>query len=191
MSRTLKMLAVPLLAGAFALAGTATAQAGQRHDGVRHQHSRSVSITDTSGAERGKHHKRANHQAPAHPRTGSGNHQGHMPCTVAPKCRPAPLPKPQGGWPCAKTHSCAQHHHYPICKPPIVVHHRPPIVTPHQPASHVAGHKTPVVVADALPRTGVEIAPMLLASTGLIGLGALLLLTEPLRRFTRRARVRS
>lgn len=46
-------------------------------------------------------------------------------CPVADKCRPAPLPKPANGWPCAKTKTCDTKHHYPVC-PPI----KPPVVTP-------------------------------------------------------------
>lgn len=125
-------------------------------------------------AAAGEHHggsevagHRHNHQAPAHPRHD---------CTVAPKCRPAPLPKPPGGWPCAKDHSCSTKHHHPICpptKPPV----KPPVhPKPKPPVHREPTPKTPARAVPVLPRTG-PVGDVL--TLGGLGLGAIALGVVP------------
>lgn len=149
MKRTLVIaLGTPAVAALFLLAGgSPAANAGEQH------HPRSAALGQQSAAERAKHHH----------------------CTTAKRCRPKPLPKPANGWPCAKTHSCGQKHHYPICKPPVtpppVIHPKP---KPHHPTSHVVGHRTPPVASrtpDQLPRTGSNVLELVLTAGGLIGGG--------------------
>lgn len=148
MKRTLVIaLGTPAVAALFLLAGgSPAANAGEQH------HPRSVALGQQSAAERAKHHH----------------------CTTAKRCRPKPLSKPTNGWPCAKTHSCGQKHHYPICKP---THHGG-----HHGRGHGSHHPKPkpvlhhhVTVAsrtpDQLPRTGSNVLAMVLTSGALIGGG--------------------
>jgi LPXTG-motif cell wall-anchored protein len=122
---------------------------------------------------------------------GERHHHHHAGCTIAVKCRPEPLPKPPGGWPCAETKSCDSKHHHPICppkpphkpphghKPPT--HHRPPVVAHPRPPvlTHVV--KTPVAAdVPRLPRTGGS-GDLVLAGGGLLmiaGGTALVVLTR-------------
>lgn len=84
----------------------------------------------------------------------AGEHHGssthHDGTTCATKCRPAPLPKPPGGWPCAKDHSCSTKHHHPIC-PPKPPHTKPPGTGDHGHNGHHPKPKPPVVVAHPVP----------------------------------------
>jgi hypothetical protein len=158
--RTLAIVGTPAIAALFLLAGGApAASAGEQHHHHHHRQGHHSSRSATSvgkQAKAGRAHHHRHHKVKA---------AASSSCTVAPKCRPKPLPKPANGWPCAKTHSCATHHHYPICKPkPPVAHPVPPIVKPrpHTPTSHVGGHKKPVlltasVVPEQLPRTGANV----------------------------------
>lgn len=113
------------------------------------------------------------------------HHRHHAGCTIAVKCRPEPLPKPPGGWPCAKNHSCASKHHHPVCppkpphkppthhRPPVVAHPRPPVLT-HVVKTHVASD------VPRLPRTGGS-DDLVLAGGGLLmiaGGTALVVLTR-------------
>lgn len=200
MKRVLVLLAAPLLAGGLMLAGASSATAGERHQsgdshvaGHRHHDTRPAGPGQGhSPAGRGKHLHKVTHQGSHHGGTQVGNHQGGTPCTVAPRCRPEPLPKPPGGWPCAQTHSCASHHHYPICKPPT----KPPHHDGPPPAKHVK-HLHPaapiVPIADGLPRTGGLYEAGVVGGMSLIGLGALsllgLALTKPERRWMRARRL--
>lgn len=113
----------------------------------------------------------------------AGQHKADRPvkhhCQVAPKCRPQPLPKPPGGWPCADTKTCDLKHHRPICTPPVKPpHHKPPVAHPVPPILHDAPKPVThqqVTVAAALPRTGPADVPVyLLAAGGLIGAGTFL-----------------
>lgn len=102
-------------------------------------------------------------------------------CQVAPKCRPHPLPKPPGGWPCAEDHSCGSKHHRPIC-PPVVAHPKPPVTHHHH--RHVVVHHhharplPPVVTvashSPSLPRTGGLYAAGLEGGAALVAMGAML-----------------
>lgn len=165
MKRTLAAVGVPAIAALVLLGGAPAASAGEHH-GRHHDghHDARSAVPPPRAAERAKRH---NHQAPPHPR----HH-----CTTGKRCRPAPLPKPTGGWPCAKTHSCASHHHYPICKPKH--HHKP--THPGKPSSHVGGHKkphghhlhgAPQSVPEQLAFTGANTTAAIALGVGLIGLG--------------------
>jgi hypothetical protein len=156
MKRTLTVLGTALAAVVLA-AGPAAA-------GERHHDTRSAAQATHPAAGRVP-----NHQAPAHPRH-----------TCSTKCRPAPLPKPPGGWPCAKDHSCSTKHHRPICPPPVTPppphkppkHHRPPVVAHPRPPI-VTHPKTPVAApVPQLPRTG-PVGDVL--TLGGIGVGAIAL----------------
>lgn len=193
MKRTVTAAASLGLGLAIAAAGATTAQASQidGHKKAPHSHvgghKTPGSVTATrdhlhgtsaidAGAESGH-----NHQAPPHKPYQSHPirhpHPAGTGCST--KCRPAPLPVPAGGWPCAKDHSCATKHHHPICpptkppvKPPVTPVPKPPVITVvhHAPKPPVA---RAVPDAPQLAYTGTQADVLVPTGLGLLGLGGL------------------
>lgn len=106
----------------------------------------------------------------AAPSASAGQTKPHC----ATHCRPAKTPPP-GGWPCRLDKSCGERHHYKPCKPPIVAHPVPPILynpkPRHDPKPPVRQRVPVAAPVPELPRTGSDVAPLLLSAFGLLGGG--------------------
>lgn len=184
----IRKLAISAAIGAgLILAAPAAAMAGTNHG---HHDTRSAAHT----SERGHESRSA--------RVRSSADRGlkhHHDCTTGKRCRPAPLPKPQGGWPCAKDHSCGTKHHYPICKPPTKPpgtghhghngHHPKPKPPHHEPVPKPRGHHVHTVSSRVpqLAMTGFDATSPVSWGLGLLG-GGILLLSVPTA-LTRRPKV--